>query len=160
MPRRKCGHHRILAYFPHSLLKSGTRWYSRKVASCKTGHQATRQDNSWQSSRVSSKIDWFPKISGHQARPTYPLLYYFCGATLRNECSATNDTQLTHWNRTVQIKSGKQTTLHWDTLPTICNAPFRCAWRRTLVITLRDVSLLMCPININHIFFHTFFIYS
>jgi hypothetical protein len=75
LPRRKCGHHRIFAYFPRSVLKSRKTWKSRKVTACKSGHPTTRQDNQWQSSRVSGWSTDFQKSVANKIARLTPLFY-------------------------------------------------------------------------------------
>jgi hypothetical protein len=141
-------------------------WNSLKVTSSKTTQQARCQGNLWQWSRISSRIEWFPKIYCHNDNYVWSLQISFDGATLKNKHSATNHAQLTLSEKILQIESGNFTAWHWEALPMTCNAASRCAWRRTVVtrgiwtgVNLFHVKQGMCPWLLSH-FVHVFSIYS
>jgi hypothetical protein len=121
--------------------------YSRLLpARCSNMPHVTR--NPWQQLRLSLRNEWLPRVCGHPNHPTWSLLISFYGTMLRNKCSITNRTQLTHRERTLQMESGKLTAWY-------CNATSRCAWWRMVVFasTWCDVNFFsmqqgMCPISI------------
>jgi hypothetical protein len=47
-----------------------TTWISLKFSSSKMVQHTTRQENQWQWSRISSRIEVFPRICGHHDHPT------------------------------------------------------------------------------------------
>jgi len=53
-------------------------------------------------SRVSLRIEWFPRICGHHDRSNSTHVIPLSLATLRNEYSVTRNTQLTNWKRISQ----------------------------------------------------------
>ena len=102
--------------YPHLL------YYLLKVTSRKRrnmSHVTRIYDND---PEFSAWIYWFPKVYGQHYLPTYFFLISFRVVFLRNDCSVTNRAQLTHWKRTLEMKSGKLTAWHWNAVSTTCNA--------------------------------------
>jgi len=81
----------------------------------------------------SARIYRFPRVYGHHYIPTYFFLISFRVVFLRNDCSLTNRAPLTHWKRTLWMKSGKLAAWHWDVVSTTWNAATRYTWRRMIV---------------------------
>jgi hypothetical protein len=127
--------------------------YSRLLpARCANMPHVTR--NPWQQFRLSLRIEWLPRNYGHSYHLTWPLLIYFYGTMLRNVCSVTNHTQLTHWERPLQMESGNLTSWY-------CNATSRCAWWRKVVIasTWCDVYFLQHATRyVSYHYYHVLFI--
>jgi len=103
--------------------------------------------NPWQQFRLWGLSD-FHESAATPITQLDPSWFLFMGTMLRNTCSITNHTQLTHWERTLQMESGKLTAWY-------CNATSRCAWWRMVVIasTWCDINFFsmqlgMCPISI------------
>jgi len=61
--------------------------------------------------------------------PDLLLLYFFS----RDDCSVANRAQLTHWKRTLEMKSVKLTAWHLNAVSTTCNTASRYTWRRMVV---------------------------
>ena len=161
LPRRKCGHHRICAYFPHSLLKSRTTWQSNKVAACKMGTSSqikiihANHPEFLEDRRISK--DLWPPRSSDLPPPVLFLWGYLKERVFRNKWHTINPPKE---NITDEIRQTDNMTLRHATdniqrCVQIC--PVTGHWSLPLHYVM---SLCSWVLKILITFFHTFLVYS
>jgi hypothetical protein len=107
--------------------------YSLKVTSRKQWNKPHVTKIHGNDPESSARIYWFPRLCDHPYLPTYFFFISFRVVFLRNDCSVTNRTQLTHWKRTLEMKSVKLTARCLEVVSTTYNVESRYTWWRMVV---------------------------